>query len=181
MDTLQAIASRTSIRAYRKDPISPETVLRILEAARAAPSAGNRQAREIIVVEDSCAKSALAEAALGQDFIKEAPVNLVFCANPERSAQRYSERGSNLYCILDAAASIENSLLAAHALGLGACWIGAFNDDQVRIALGLPASLRPVAIIPIGYPAEQPEPTPRLRLIDFTHQDHYGQRWREKP
>jgi nitroreductase len=181
MDTLQAIALRRSIRAYRKDPITRETVLMILEAARAAPSAGNRQAREIIVVEDSSVKAALAEAALGQDFIKEAPLNLVFCTNPERSAQRYSERGSSLYCILDAAASIENSLLAAHTLGLGACWIGAFHDDQVRSVLGLPASLKPVGIIPIGYPAEQPQPTPRLRLIDFTHQDHYGQHWRDEP
>jgi len=178
MDALQTIARRRSIRAFKSAPIPREVLIRILEAARSAPSAGNRQARDIIVVRDRTVKRALAEAALDQEYIEEAPIDLVFCVNPERSARRYGDRGRNLYCILDTAASVENALLAAHALGLGACWVGAFYDHQVARTLGLPPDMRPVAIVPLGYPAEDPEPTPRLRFEEFVHMDRYGQRWK---
>jgi len=178
MDILQTIAKRRSIRAFKSDPVPREALVQILEAARAAPSAGNLQAREIIVVRDRTVKKALAEAALGQEFIEEAPIDMVFCINPRRSEQRYGERGRSLYCIMDTAASVENALLAAHALGLGACWVGAFHDRMVAAALNLPRDLRPVAIVSLGYPAESPEPTPRLRFEEFVHLDRYGQRWR---
>jgi len=175
---LQTIAKRRSIRAFKRDQVPSEALLQILEAARSAPSAGNRQARDIIVVRDRAVKRALAEAALDQEFIEEAPIDLVFCINPRRSAQRYGERGRNLYCILDAAASAENALLAAHALGLGTCWIGAFHDNAVARILGLPSDMRVVAIVPLGYTAEEPEPTPRLPFEEFVHLDRYGQRLR---
>ena len=178
MDTLQTIAKRRSVRAFKDDQIPEEILMKILEAARAAPSAGNRQARDIIVVNNREIKKTLTEAALGQRFIEEAPIVLVFCAIPERSAQRYGDRGRNLYCVLDAAASAENVLLAAHALGLGTCWIGAFNDDMVARALGFPSDARPVAIIPLGYPAEKPDETPRLIFKEFIHLNQYGQQWR---
>ena len=178
MDTLRTIVSRRSIRAFKNDPVPREVLLQILEATRAAPSAGNRQARDIIVVRDKAVKKALAEAALDQEFIEEVPIDLVFCINPGRSAQRYGERGRNLYCILDSAASVENALLAAHALGLGTCWVGAFHDNMVVRVLGLPSDMRVVAIIALGYPAEDPEPTPRLPFEEFVHLDRYGQKWR---
>ena len=178
MDTLQTIARRRSIRAFKGDPVPREILIQVLEAARAAPSAGNCQARDIIVVRDRAVRKALAEAALKQEFIEEAPIDLVFCINPKRSARRYGERGCNLYCILDTAASVENALLAAHALGLGTCWVGAFHDNLVAKALGLPPDVRPLAIVPLGYRAEEPDPTPRLSFEEFVHLDRYGQRWR---
>lgn len=178
MDILQTMARRRSIRAFRDDPVPREALVQILEAARAAPSAGNRQARDIIVVRDRAVKKNLAESALGQEFVEEAPIDLVFCTNPKRSVQRYGDRGRNLYCILDTAASVENALLAAHSLGLGACWVGAYHDDRVAKALSLPPEMRPIAIVPLGYPAEEPEPTPRLPFEEFVHLDRYGQRWR---
>jgi len=178
MDTLQTMVKRRSIRVFKRDPVPREGLLQILEAACLAPSAGNCQARDIIVVRDRAVKRALAEAALDQEFIDEAPIDLVFCVNPRRPAQRYGERGRNLYCILDTAASVENALLAAHALGLGTCWVGAFHDNMVARVLGLPPDMRVVAIVPLGYPAEDPEPTPRLPFEEFVHLDRYGQKWR---
>ena len=121
-------------------------------------------------------------AALEQEPIEEAPLSLVVCADQDRSAQRYGERGRELYCILDAAASVENILLAAHALGLGACWVGAFNDQLVSRILKLPEHLRPVAIIPIGYSDENPEPLERMSLRSFVHLENYGSCYpRESP
>jgi nitroreductase len=179
MDTLQTIAKRRSIRAFKDNQIPEEILMKILEAARAAPSAGNRQARDIIVIDNGEIKKILTEAAFGQEFIEEAPIVLVFCAVRERSARRYGDRGRNLYCILDAAASAENVLLAAHALGLGTCWIGAFNDDMVAETLGLPSDARPIALIPVGYPAEKPDETPRLVFKEFIHLNQYGRQWRD--
>jgi len=177
-DILEAILERRSIRTFRPEPIPEKLLTQILEAARWSPSAGNCQARDIIVVKDLGIRRQLSEAALGQDFIEKAPINLVVCASPERSAWRYGDRGRNLHCILDAAASIENILLATHALGLGACWVGAFHDSLVSQILKLPRSMRPLAIIPVGYPDEKPSPTPRMVLGDFVHFEAYGSRYR---
>jgi len=173
MDVFEAIKGRRSIRAYKPNPIPDELLSKILEAAQWAPSAGNRQARDFIIVRDPEVKRGLCKAALEQCFIEEAPVDIVVCANEERSASRYGERGRWLYCLLDAAASVQNILLAAHALGLGACWIGAFHDQEVAKTLGLPGWLRPIAIIPIGYPAERPWPTSRMPPESLVHRDRY--------
>ncbi|MEM2340672.1 MAG: nitroreductase family protein [Candidatus Bathyarchaeia archaeon] len=174
MDLFEAMRGRRSIRAFRPDPIPDSALEKILEAAQWAPSAGNRQARDFIIVRDPGVKARLADAALGQGFIEEAPVDIVVCANRERSAGRYGDRGRNFYCLMDAAAAVENILLAAHALGLGACWVGAYRDEEVAEVLGLPPWLRPIAIIPIGFPAESPRPPPRIKLEKLIHFDRYG-------
>lgn len=176
MDLFEAIKKRRSVRAFKPNPI-PENVLnKILEAANWAPSAGNLQARDFIVVKDPKIKRELCEAALYQTFIEEAPVDIVVCANEERSSSRYGERGERLYSILDAAVAVQNLLLAAYALGLGTCWVGAYNDNEVKKVLNLPDQLKPIAIIPLGYPAEKPGPTPRLPLEYIVHQERYGAR-----
>lgn len=180
MDVFEAIRERRSIRAFKRDPVSDEVLLRILEAAQWAPSAGNLQPRDFIVVRDPDVKSRLAKAALNQWFIAEAPVNVVVCANLERSASRYGERGRRFYAWLDAAAAVENLMLAAHALGLGTCWVGAYRDEEVMEILGLPEWLKPVAIIPIGYPREKPYPSSRMNVEKITSQDRYGLRWKPK-
>jgi len=170
MDFWQVLESRYSVRDFDKErDVSPEIVTKALEAAIRAPSAGNCQPWYFFVVRDQQVKRALAHAALGQWFLSDAPVVIVVCAEPLRSAQRYGERGRALYCLQDTAAATEHLLLAATALGLGACWVGAFDEEEAARALGLPSTLRPVAIVPLGYRAGRPSaPSGRRRIEDVT-------------
>ena len=153
MDLWTVIEGRYSVRHFVPAKVSESTVQRILEAGIRAPSAGNRQPWHFIVVRNAEVKRALATAAYGQDFVAAAPVVIVVCADPERSATRYGDRGRELYCLQDTAAAVEHILLAATALGLGGCWVGAFDEKAAARALGLPGHLRPVALVPIGQPA----------------------------
>lgn len=168
MDLWTAIERRCSTRRFKREEISPATVQKILEAAIRAPSAGNRQPWHFIVVRDAAVKEALAQAAYGQDFVAEAPVVIVVCAEPERSASRYGTRGRELYCLQDTAAATEHILLAATALGLGCCWVGAFDEKTAAHALALPSQFRPVAMVPIGKAAEPWRRTPRRPLSEVT-------------
>jgi nitroreductase len=153
MDFWQVIRSRHSVREFAGDQdVSDELVTGLLSAAIEAPSAGNRQSWHFCVVRSPSAKAALGHAAYGQMFLAEAPVCIVVCADPARSAGRYQERGRNLYTYQDTAAATQNLLLAATALDLAACWIGAFDEEGVRGALDLREGLIPVAIVPVGYP-----------------------------
>jgi nitroreductase len=166
VDFWEVVEQRHSVRNFVKDRDVPsKTVTRLLEAAIRAPSAGNCQPWYFFVVRNREVKRALAQAALGQWFLSEAPVVIVICAEPERSALRYGNRGRHLYSLQDTAAATEHILLAAVASGLGACWVGAFDEDEAARTLNLPSHLRPVAIVPIGYPAGRPSlPTDRRRL-----------------
>lgn len=164
MDIESCMLGRRSIRAYRHGKV-PDAVIRFgLELANAAPSAGNLQAREFIVVTEEPIKKALSEAALGQVQPIAAPVCVVFCANLER-IESYGRRGSDIYVLQDVAASIENFLLYVHSQGFGAVWIGAFNESAASKALELPHYIRPLAIVPVGAPGEVPGP-PRKRLLE---------------
>ncbi len=157
MDFWQVLEARHSVRDFDTERDVPaEVVTRLLQAAIRAPSAGNCQPWYFLVVRNQEAKSALARAALDQWFLSQAPVVVVVCADPERSALRYGDRGRRLYSLQDTAAATENLLLAAVASGLGACWVGAFDEEEAAQALELPPHLRPVAIVPIGYPARRP-------------------------
>ena len=169
MEFEELVKVRRSIRAFQPRPVEEEKLRKILIAANLAPSAGNLQAYEIYVVKDREIKRKLAKAALDQDFIAEAPVVLVFCANPLRSAVRYGKRGERLYCVQDATIATTFAMLMATNLGLGNVWVGAFDDDRVSEILKLPRFLKPIAILPIGYPAENPEFTGRRRLEDLVH------------
>ncbi|MEM1539732.1 MAG: nitroreductase family protein, partial [Candidatus Bathyarchaeia archaeon] len=111
--------------------------------------------------------------ALGQSFIEETPVVIVACADENRSAQGYGMRGKNLYCIQDTAAAVQNIHLAAYSMGLGTCWVGAFMEDEVKKILKIPEGIRPVAIIPVGYPAEKPSPPPRRPLRQIIHYETF--------
>lgn len=170
MDFFSVIENRRSVRAFKKKPVEEEKIRKILEAANSAPSAGDLQAYEIVLVRDSERKLALAEAALNQDFIAEAPIVLVVCANENRSAIKYGSRG-RLYCINDASIAASYIQLAAVALDLGSCWVGAFNEEEVSKMINAPRSVKPIAIIPIGYPNEEPRKTPRRSLKDLVHEE----------
>lgn len=165
-EILDAIRKRRSIRSFKPDPIPQEVVGALLEAARWAPSAGNLQPWEFYVVTDPGVKSSLEMAALGQNYVGGAPVVIVVCAVPQVSARIYGTRGRELYCLQDTACATQNILLAAQALGLGSCWVGAFHEDEVIKALDLPRGRRPVALVPIGYPSENPPPPARRSLRD---------------
>ncbi|ACX52178.1 nitroreductase [Ammonifex degensii KC4] len=163
---LEVIKKRCSVRQYKEDPVPRELIEQILEAARWAPSAGNLQPWFFYVITDAGRRRCLAAAAWGQKFVGEAPVLIVVCAEPQRSAQHYGERGRSLYCIQDTAAAIQNLLLAATAYGLGTCWVGAFDENQVRHCLGIPPERRPVAIVTLGYPQSWPEKRTSRRPLD---------------
>lgn len=153
MDFWITIQERHSVRAFTDQDVERPMVNQILTAAVRAPSAGNRQPWHFFVVCSAATRQALAQAAGGQSFVAEAPVVIVVCADPERSATRYRERGRELYCLQDTAAAVEHVLLAAVALGLGGCWVGAFDEGAAVAALDLPGHLRPVAMVPLGHPA----------------------------
>jgi nitroreductase len=110
---------------------------------------------------------------LDQTFIEEAPAVIVVCANENRSSQRYGVRGKTLYCIQDTAAAIQNIHLAAYSLGLGTCWVGAFKEEEAREILKIPQGIRPVAIIPVGYPAEAPSPRNRRSISQIVHYETF--------
>jgi len=168
MDIKEAIEKRTSIRKYQKKPVDRELVENLLYYANLAPSAGNLQARDFIIVDDEDIKEKLAIAAYNQEFIKEAPIVVVFCANLERISP-YGKRGKKFYCLQDVAAAIQNFLLVATAEGLATCWVGAFNDDSVAKILNLPPHIKPIAIVPVGYAGEEPIKTDRLDIKELIH------------
>ena len=173
MEVLEAIRTRRSIRRYGPGEVTWEQVETLIDAARWAPSAGNLQPWEFVVVQDPSTKERLARAALNQRFIAQAPVVIVVCADPMRSGSVYGPRGAELYCIQDTAAATQNMLLAAHALGLGTCWVGAFDEYEVRHVLGIPPDIRPVAIVPVGRPAESPRPPRRRSLSEIIHREAF--------
>ena len=178
MDVLEAIKGRRSIRAFKRQNVPQELVEKLIDAAIWAPSAGNIQPWEFIIVRRLEIKRELAEAALQQKFVEEAPVVIVVCADENRSSQRYGVRGKGLYCIQDTAAAVQNINLAACALGLGTCWIGAFREEEARKILRVPRGMRPVAIIPVGYPAETPPPRSRRSPNNIIHYETFSKRVR---
>jgi len=166
MEFTELIQARRSVRAFETTPVETEKLNRILEQANLAPSAGNLQAYEIYHVTTARTRAALARAA-DQSFIAEAPVILVFFANPGRSARKYGARGKELYAIQDATIAVTYAMLAAADLGLGTVWVGAFDPMKVTAATGAPPDWIPVAVLPIGYAAEVPGPTSRRSLSDL--------------
>lgn len=169
MKVFEAIKKRRSIRRF--DPnkkVTEEQVEKLLEAARWAPSAGNLQSWFFVVVRDQKVKEQLVKAALGQDFIAEAPIVIVSCADLEKSSSRYGNRGTALYAIQDVTIATQNLWLVATEMELGGVWVGALDEDKVSQILDLPSHLRPIAILPIGYPAESSSPPPRRPIEEIS-------------
>ncbi|MBI4697436.1 MAG: nitroreductase family protein [Nitrospirae bacterium] len=161
MKILDAVRERRSIRKFLSKEI-PGTIIDILKEALVwAPSSGNLQARKFYFVFDRRTKEKLAGAALNQSFIAKAPLTIVACAD-SKIRLHYGERGETLYAIEDVAASIMGMMLVAHEEGLGSVWVGAFDEKDVSKILRLPENLRPVAIVPVGYPSSVPSAPPRV-------------------
>ncbi len=171
MDLASLIRSRRSIRAFRHDPVPEELLEELVELANWAPSAGNLQARDFIVVREEETRQALARIA-DQVELARAPVVVVVCANAVRIA-KYGDRGRELFMIQDAAAATENLLLAAHERGLGAVWMGSFDEGEVRSLLKIPRHSRPVSLVALGWPAEDPDPPRRMPLAEILHHERW--------
>ncbi len=168
MDFFEVVHRRQSIREFTSQAVEKDKLNQILEAVNRAPSAGNLQAYKIFVVKNPDLRQILAQAAGNPKAIAQAPVVLVFCAEPTRSAARYGARGEQLFCTQDATIACNYAQLAATALGLATVWIGTvFDPETVREALGLKEDLWPIALLPIGYPAESPKYTPRRPLTEL--------------
>jgi len=170
VEFFEVVQNRQSIRKFTSQAVEETKLHRILEAVNRAPSAGNLQAYRIFVVKDPEVQESLARATGGQRSVAEAPLVLVFCAEPARSAQKYGPRGEQLYCIQDATIACNYAQLAATALGLASVWIGAvFEMEAVRENLKITEDLWPIALLPIGYPAERPKATSRRPLAELIH------------
>jgi len=167
MEFFELIKRRRSIRMYKDTPVDDATIKKILEAAQIAPSAGNLQPYELLVIKDVNIRRELAQAAYGQGFITRAPVAIVFIEDSRRSEIQYGKRGTNLYVHQDTAIAATFAHLAAADLGLGSCWVGAFDTHAVARILDLKPGFVPVAILPIGYPAENPPANPRRSIAQL--------------
>lgn len=158
MDFFDTVSARRSIRAFTEKEVDAKLAKRIIDASMQAPSAGGLQAYKIYLVRDKAALEALATAAYGQECVSKAPLALVFTADQNRSASKYEERGFELYSIQDATIAAAYSQLAAASLGLGSVWVGGFDPLEVSRLVRAGGFEVPVAVIPIGYPAENPAP-----------------------
>jgi nitroreductase len=153
---LELMASRRSVRHFRPDPLPADVETALQQAMLSAPSAGNVQPWWFLRVRTPELRQALARAALNQSFLAEAPLVVVACADLALARESYGGRGVELYALQDTAAAVQSLLLAAHAAGLGACWIGAFAEREGSRLLGIGPDVRPVALVPVGSPAEWP-------------------------
>jgi nitroreductase len=169
MDFFETVRARRSVRAFRPDPVDEADIERILEAARLAPSANNRQEWRFVVVRDALTRQMLSIAAEGQAFVAEAPVVVAACAVESSHVMR---SGHPAYAI-DLAIAIEHMALASASLGLGSCWIGAFNEARVREILGIPESVRVVELLALGHPDHEPNPRPRKPMDEIVRNEKW--------
>jgi nitroreductase len=175
MEFEELVRKRCMVRAFRPDPVPEELIEKLLRSAVRAPSAGNLQAWEFVVVQEPETKRRLAEAAVRQMFVAEAPLVIVACRNMERNAGKYGGRGRDFYNLIDVSFASLTILLAAHNEGLGACFVGAYLDNEVSRILRLPEHVRPLGVIPIGWPAEAATVTERMPLAEVVHSERFGQ------
>jgi nitroreductase len=148
MDVMEAIRKRKSVRKYLNKKVEEDKLFAVLEAGRLAPSASNRQEWRFIIVRDQSSKKKLAEAANNQGFIAEASIVIAACAETD---EHVMSCGQACYPI-DVAIALDHITLAAVELGLGTCWIGAFDEKKVKQILEIPSEVRVVALMPLGYP-----------------------------
>ena len=163
MNVIEAIKTRRSVRSYQDKPVESEKLEQLLEAARLAPSANNRQDWKFIVVQDTGTRQALVKACHDQAFIAQAPVVIAACStNPDRLMASGQPTAA-----VDLAIAVDHMTLAAVELGLGTCWIGAFDAPAVAKLLSVPADSAVVHVLPLGYPAKSSAPRPRKSAAEI--------------
>ena len=175
MELYKVLQERRSVRKYTEEEIPGDKLERILEAARIAPSWSNWQCWRFIVVSDQARKKALAESMPDSNPAKKAvgetaPLVLVLCADPSESG----DQDGKDYYLLDAGLALQQLMLAAHAEGLGTCWVAWFDEEKARAACGIPDQYRVVALTPLGVPQKQPGERPRKELGEIVFAEEWG-------
>ena len=170
MEFQELIEKRYSVRAYKPDPVPGESLEQVLDAARLAPTAANRQPFQLIVIH-TAGREAELKRIYGRDWFVQAPVVICACGVPAQGWTR-REDGKN-YTDVDVAIVMDHLILAAADLGLGTCWIGAFDPDAAREVLGLPGGVEPIAFTPLGVPADQPGAKKRKPLAELVRHERW--------
>lgn len=174
MDIFEIMESRRSIRSYTDEAVGEERLLKVLEAARLAPSASNKQCWKYIVISDKELLKRLGEAVgynPDRTAYEKASYMLILCADPEKS----SKRDDKQYYMTDAAISMQQLILAAKALGLGTCWVAGFVEKPVKDLLKIPVNIKVVALTPLGFPAESPQSRGRKTMNEMIYYNYWGE------
>lgn len=169
MEFSELIEKRYSVRAYKSDPVEDAKLQKVLDAARLAPTATNRQAIQFIVVHTKGREAELGRI-YKQDWFVQPPLVICACGIPSENWVR--KDGKN-YNDVDVAIAMDHLILAATNAGLGTCWIGAFNPQAAREVLGLPEGVEPIAFTPLGYPADEPRPKKRKALSELVRYERW--------
>lgn len=169
MNVFEAVSKRRSIRKYKEIEVEDEKLQNILEVARIAPSAANRQEWKFIIVKDKESREKLVEAANGQSFVAEAPVTIVACST---ESERVMPCGQFAYTV-DLSIAVSFMILEATELGLGTCWLGAYDEEKVRNILQIPERIRVPAMFTLGYADESPHQRPRKHISEIISSEKY--------
>ncbi len=175
MDILEIIKGRRSIKKYIDKPVPYEDLVKILEAGRWAPRAGNVHDIEFIVVRDRKLINEITEASYGQYWINNAPLVIILVSNVDKVRAVFGDYAQN-FSIANAWTAAENMVLEANSLGIGSCLIGTFDEEKIKIKFGIPVNDRVWVMITFGYPFEKPFVPHRLDLSYITYFDRYGKR-----
>ena len=170
MDVQHAIQTRRSIRTYEPREVENDKLVKILDAGRLSPSAGNRQERRFVVVSDARKRKALSEAANNQSFVANAPLVIAACSVETEYVMKC---GQPAYPI-DTAIAVDHMTLQAVEEGLGTCWVGAFDEKKVKEILNIPDSVRVVQLLALGYPSVEPRPTSRKNLDEIVLREKWS-------
>ncbi len=171
MKVLDVIQKRRSVRKYKEDPIPEKDLMSVLEAARLAPSGKNFQPWKFIIIKDKALKEKLAQASAGQFFMAEAPIIIVGCGFPDNC---YAHMGRYMKSwSVDVTIALEHLILQAQEEGLGTCWIGSFEEEEVKAILNIPENVKVLALIPLGYPDEIPRFRKRKSLDEIISYDRF--------
>lgn len=174
METLETIRTRRSVHTFEERKVENEKIGILLEAIRWAPSAGNRQPWEVIVVDDRKKIEAIADIALEQHWLKKAPLVLVVCINQKIAAGSFGVRGKNMYALQSTAAAVQNAMLAATDIGLGTCWVDVYDEQKASEILGCPEHIMPIIALAVGYPSKTPETPLRHEITSFSFYNEHG-------
>jgi len=171
VNVVDAIRERRSVRAYAPDAVPDESLTRVLEAARLAPSANNKQDYKFVVVKDAIKREKLIDAAARQEFVGEAPIVIVAVS---------LDPGRIMTCevpayAVDLAIAVDHMTLVAVEEGLGTCWIGAFYQKKVKEILGIPDEYKVVTLIPLGYPDDTPGAKTRKNINELVCLDTFSE------
>jgi nitroreductase len=169
VDVLDVIAQRYSVRAYKPDAVEEQKLAAVLEAARLAPTAANRQPFRIVVIRTEGRREELARV-YGRDWFTQPPLVLAVCAVTGEAWRRMDDKP---YDEVDATIAMDHLILAAASLGLGTCWIAAFDPAAAREVLGLPDGVSPVAFTPLGYPADEPRGKKRRPVAELVKYERW--------